>query len=134
MKRIALIAVVLIGCSSKPAAPPPSPTPPATTEPAPPTPPPNDPPPTPPPPTPPNDPPPTPTGSGTGSATGPGIAAKCGDGDACAAGLECVKYLGIAGPRGPQFKTCEKRCKVTGDCPTGRTCRTIADGPGQVCR
>jgi hypothetical protein len=131
MKRIAIIAVVLFGCSSKPAAPPPSPTPPVTTEPAPapaPT----------PAPTPPNDPPPAPepTGSATGSGapTGPGIAAKCGDGDTCAAGLECVKYFGIAGPRGPQFKTCEKRCKVTGDCPTGRSCRTIADGPGQVCR
>jgi hypothetical protein len=130
MKRIAIIAAMLIGCSSKPSAPPPNPTPPVTNEPVPS--------PTPPPTTTPrhNDPPPTPTGSGTGSAApaGPGIGEKCGDGDACAAGLECVKYLGIAGGRGPQFKTCEKRCKVTGDCPTGRTCRTIADGPGQVCR
>jgi len=58
---------------------------------------------------------------------------KCGDGDACDAGLECVKYYGIAGPRGPEFKTCEKRCKADSDC-GDKHCRTIADGPGQVCR
>jgi hypothetical protein len=107
-----------------------------------------------------NSPPPTPTpppstGTGTGSstdtgtgggssgsggttqgppATGPGIAEKCGDNDACAAGLECVHYRGIAGAAGPEFKTCEKRCKGADDCTDGRKCATIADGPGKVCR
>lgn len=84
-------------------------------------------------------------GSGAGSsagggptqgppATGPGIAQKCGDNDACAAGLECVHYRGIAGAAGPEFKTCEKRCDGKSACPDGRKCATIADGPGRVCR
>jgi hypothetical protein len=102
-----------------------------------------------------NSPPPTPTpppgtggsntGSGAGSsegsgttqgppATGPGIAEKCGDNDACAAGLECVHYRGIAGAAGPEFKTCEKRCDKDPACPDGKRCATIADGPGRVCR
>jgi hypothetical protein len=65
---------------------------------------------------------------------GPGIGETCGAGDACAQGLTCVKYFGIAGPRGGEFKSCEIRCSGTGDCPTGHNCITIADGPGQVCR
>jgi hypothetical protein len=59
---------------------------------------------------------------------------NCGDGDACAKGLECVKYYGIAGARGPQFKTCEVKCDKKQACPSGTKCITIADGPGQVCR
>ena len=58
----------------------------------------------------------------------------CGDGDACEDGLVCVRYYGIAGTRGPAFKSCEQRCKGDGDCPDGQACVTIADGPGQVCR
>ena len=58
----------------------------------------------------------------------------CADGK-CAAGLECVAYYGIAGPRGPQFTSCEIRCGMAGKgCPEGQKCITIADGPGQVCR
>jgi hypothetical protein len=103
-----------------------------------------------------NSPPPTPTpppgtgdtGSGSSAGSGsseggttqgppasaPGIAQKCGDNDACAAGLECVHYRGIAGAAGPEFKTCEKRCDKDPTCPEGKRCATIADGPGKVCR
>lgn len=52
----------------------------------------------------------------------------------CAAGLTCVEYYGIAGPRGPKFTSCEIPCKGGGACPKGQTCHTVADGPGQVCR
>jgi len=58
----------------------------------------------------------------------------CGAGDRCAAGLSCVKYYGFAGPRGPEFKSCEVRCKDSSGCPKGTTCLTVSDGPGQVCR
>jgi hypothetical protein len=70
------------------------------------------------------------TPAGTGSAIGQ----DCGAGDVCANGLECVKYYGIAGARGPQFKTCEVKCDKKKACPSGTSCVTIADGPGQVCR
>lgn len=64
-----------------------------------------------------------------------GIGEECGANDACAAGLVCVTYYGIAGPRGPEFKSCEVRCGgKTKSCPSGTSCVTIADGPGQVCR
>jgi hypothetical protein len=66
--------------------------------------------------------------------TAPGVGQKCGDNDLCAQGTECVSYLGIAGARGPQFKTCEIKCGADKQCPTGLACKTIADGPGQVCR
>lgn len=52
----------------------------------------------------------------------------------CATGLTCVRYRGIAGARGPELTSCEVRCGAGGQCPEGQTCRTIADGPGQVCR
>jgi hypothetical protein len=45
-----------------------------------------------------------------------------------------VSYYGIAGPRGPQFKTCEIKCDKPTKCPAGTSCGVIADGPGQVCR
>src|SRR5690349_10390717 len=65
----------------------------------------------------------------------PKMGENCGSGDSCGAGLTCVSYFGVAGASGPKFKTCEVKC---GDkmpaCPSGTTCRTIADGPGQVCR
>lgn len=76
--------------------------------------------------------------AGSGSATGgPGIGEKCGEGDACAQGLTCVSYYGIAGAKGPQFKTCEIKCDKDHEetvCPKGTHCATIADGPGSVCR
>lgn len=120
MKRIAIaLAVVLgsaCGCSSK--SPPPStqPAPPATTAPA---------------PTPSNT---EPATTQSAPAAGPGIGEKCGDGDACGAGTTCVKYYGIAGPRGPEFKTCEIKCEDDSACPKDRKCATVADGPGRVCR
>ena len=91
---------------------------------------------------------PEPTTEGSGSAAGsstdpvatdtnPGMGEKCGEADACAKGFECVSYYGIAGARGPQFKTCEIRCEMQNKesvCPKGTQCTTIADGPGQVCR
>lgn len=67
-------------------------------------------------------------------ATAPGIGEKCGAADACAPPATCVGYYGIAGKRGPEFKTCEIKCDPTTTCPDGKTCRTIADGPGSVCR
>jgi len=90
---------------------------------------------------PPTPPPPSGSGSSDGSGTtqgppapAPGIAETCGDNDACAAGLECVHYRGIAGAAGPEFKTCEKRCDGDAACPSGKHCATVADGPGRVCR
>jgi hypothetical protein len=68
------------------------------------------------------------------AANGPTLGQPCGDGDTCASGLACVKYYGIAGPRGPEFKSCEIRCKADDACPPAHRCVTIADGPGQVCR
>jgi hypothetical protein len=117
MKR-ALLLFALVACSSKsssPTAPPPAP---APTE---------------------NG---SGSGSGSGSATdsvadGPGMGKACGENDACAPGYECIKYYGIAGARGPQFKTCEIRCEKNSEeavCPKGTHCATVADGPGQVCR
>ena len=81
-----------------------------------------------------------PSGSGTGEPApnwpkaAPGIGENCGDKDACAKGLTCVAYYGIAGARGPQFKTCEIKCTADANCPADHKCITIADGPGQVCR
>ncbi len=58
----------------------------------------------------------------------------CG-GTVCAAGLTCVTYYGIAGPRGPELKSCERVCGEGKPlCPQGESCITIADGPGPVCR
>jgi hypothetical protein len=96
-------------------------------------------------------PPAAPPAEGSGSAAGytgsastdpladvnPGMGDTCGPNDACARGYECVKYYGIAGARGPQFKTCEIRCEMQNKesaCPPNSKCTTIADGPGQVCR
>ena len=77
-----------------------------------------------------------PAGSATTPATAPKMGEKCGDGDSCAAGLTCVSYYGIAGAKGPQFKSCEIKCgaQEKSPCPDGTKCTTIADGPGQVCR
>ncbi|NVB82095.1 MAG: hypothetical protein HOV81_27180 [Kofleriaceae bacterium] len=117
MKRFAIALIVVLGsacgCSSK------SPTP--STQPA-------------PPPaegsaTPSNTEPPT-----TQAAAAPGIGETCGEGDSCAPPATCVKYYGIAGARGPEFKTCEVKCEDDSACPSGRKCATIADGPGRVCR
>jgi hypothetical protein len=81
---------------------------------------------------------PGPGSNGTGSAEepapkGPGIGENCAPDDSCGEGA-CTKYFGIAGPRGPQFKTCEIRCSTGTTCEGDRKCVTIADGPGQVCR
>ena len=53
----------------------------------------------------------------------------------CGGDYKCVSYYGIAGPKGPEFKTCEISCATKGSkCPSGTKCTTIADGPGKVCR
>ena len=70
----------------------------------------------------------------TAAAPAPAISEKCGANDACAEGATCVSYYGIAGPQGPQFKSCEIKCDSDAKCPTGRKCVTVADGPGRVCR
>jgi hypothetical protein len=80
------------------------------------------------------EPPPTGSTASAGSAAGPGIEEPCGPSDHCAPGLTCIAYYGFAGPRGPQFKSCEIRCKDDSVCPKGRTCVTVSDGPGRVCR
>jgi hypothetical protein len=72
-------------------------------------------------------------GQPTPSGAGPKLGEPCGPGDACGEG-SCVSYRGIAGARGPEFKSCEIRCDAKGQCAGGRKCTTIADGPGQVCR
>lgn len=60
--------------------------------------------------------------------------APCDD-KGCGGGFECKAYYGIAGPKGPQMKTCEISCSAKGaKCPDGTKCITIADGPGRVCR
>jgi len=56
----------------------------------------------------------------------------CGD-HTCGPGLECARYYGIAGPRGPEFTQCVLRCAKDKSCPGNQTCVTIADGPGEVC-
>jgi uncharacterized protein YjbJ (UPF0337 family) len=59
----------------------------------------------------------------------------CGAGDQCVAGTTCKSYYGIAGPAGPEFKSCEVPCdRASKACPAGSTCVTVADGPGSVCR
>jgi hypothetical protein len=77
-------------------------------------------------------------GSSTGGSSGgkalPKQSQPCDPGGKCDSGLECVKYYGILGPRGPQFTSCEIRCSEGGKCPTEQSCRIIADGPGRVCR
>jgi len=59
----------------------------------------------------------------------PARGAACATG-ACAEGLTCVAFSGIAGN---QMDVCEVQCGAGGTCPTGETCRDIADGPQQVC-
>jgi eight-cysteine-cluster-containing protein len=77
-----------------------------------------------------------PDGAGKGSpaAGGVGQGESCAGDVPCAKGLTCVKYYGIAGPRGPEFASCERRCSGKGGCPSGQSCVAIADGPGEVCR
>jgi eight-cysteine-cluster-containing protein len=60
----------------------------------------------------------------------------CGD-KTCKPGQECMTYYGVAGSSGPEFKSCEWRCKPGSKdttCPAGTRCVTIADGPGSICR
>lgn len=64
---------------------------------------------------------------------GPKLGEPCNADGVCGEGA-CVTYYGIAGPRGPAFKSCEVRCDPTTACPSGKQCVTVADGPGQVCR
>jgi hypothetical protein len=77
------------------------------------------------------------TGSGSGTPTAgeerPKLGEPCAANDVCGEGT-CVKYYGIAGPRGGEFKSCEIRCDADGRCEGSRKCITVADGPGQVCR
>lgn len=66
---------------------------------------------------------------------GPDQGQQCAPGDRCADGLTCIKYYGVAGAAGPELSSCEIPCGAGKPvCPTGQTCRIIADGPGQVCR
>ena len=140
MKKLITTLVFVVACksssttTSQPSTtePQPSPTP---TEPAPTTPPPT---PTTPEPTPeqkPPEPDKPPTRPDPRPSAPPKMGENCGSGDSCGPGLTCVSYYGVAGARGPQFKTCEVKCDKKGaKCPDGTKCVTVADGPGQVCR
>lgn len=75
---------------------------------------------------------PPPADSGAPAEPGGG-GAVCGD-KTCAADEQCIEYYGIAGPSGPKFKECGIPCPSGKGCPEGKTCQTIADGPGPVCR
>lgn len=79
---------------------------------------------------------PTPGTSPAPAATDPtAFGAECSEAKACAAGLSCTTYYGIAGPSGPAFHSCEVPCgQDKAQCPDATTCVTIADGPGMVCR
>lgn len=79
----------------------------------------------------PSQPPPAPPGPP--APAGPGLGEPCAPGDVCREG-QCVSYFGIAGARGPEFKSCEIKCDAGTACPPDLECITIADGPGQVCR
>ncbi len=57
----------------------------------------------------------------------------CGE-KTCAAGETCIEYYGIAGPNGPRFQTCGIPCGPKRTCPDGKSCVTVADGPGDVCQ
>jgi hypothetical protein len=117
--KLALATILLAACSSSSPSPAPTPTPTPAPTPA-------------PTPTPTPDPSPTPPAADASVATG---GEKCGDKPACVAPETCVSYYGIAGARGPQFHSCEIKCTPKGnDCPSGKKCTTIADGPGSVCR
>jgi hypothetical protein len=69
------------------------------------------------------------------AATLPSKAGMPCDEKGCGGGYECKSYFGIAGPKGPEFKSCEIPCSAkSAKCPAGTKCTNIADGPGQVCR
>ncbi len=74
----------------------------------------------------------------TGGAVTPAaeaFGAPCSETTACAQGLSCTTYYGIAGPSGPSFHSCEIPCGADKpQCPGNTKCVTVADGPGQVCR
>jgi hypothetical protein len=76
--------------------------------------------------------------SSSGSATDSGVDlsklhATC-PAAGCPMGLTAVSYLGIAGPSGPSFCSCEIPCgSEAGACPSGLSCSYVADGPGNVC-
>ncbi|MGC4089771.1 MAG: hypothetical protein QM756_18180 [Polyangiaceae bacterium] len=78
-------------------------------------------------------------GAGAGGSAGAGsfdlskLNSDCVNG-ACPTGLTPIKYYGIAGPSGPEFCSCSIPCSdASVKCPSGSSCQTIADGPGQVC-
>lgn len=76
-----------------------------------------------------------PATGGTETPAAEAFGAECSDTKACASGLTCATYYGIAGPSGPAFHSCEIACGPDKpQCPGATTCVTIADGPGMVCR
>lgn len=74
------------------------------------------------------------SGDGDSDKPMPAQGQPCPEG-ACAEGLTCISYYGIAGSKGPKFTSCERPCAANlQPCPEGQRCVVIADGPGQVCR
>jgi len=57
--------------------------------------------------------------------------------EGCPDPLECLQYCGIAGcGGGGTFTSCEIPCSMSApdSCPSGQTCFSISDGPGDVCQ
>jgi hypothetical protein len=49
-------------------------------------------------------------------------------GKTCAPPEQCIRYFGVAGPSIP-LSTCGIPCGAQGECPDGKRCEAIADGP-----
>ena len=73
-------------------------------------------------------------GDGKAPAVDPGPGGPACGNKTCAADEQCISYYGVAGPAGPKFQECGIPCQKGGECPAGKKCQTIADGPGPVCR
>ena len=56
---------------------------------------------------------------------------RCGDA-VCAPPEQCIRYYGVAGPSIPLY-ACGLPCGEQGECPDGKRCEAIADGP-RMCR
>jgi hypothetical protein len=50
----------------------------------------------------------------------------------CTAPEQCIRYYGVAGPSIALY-TCGLPCGEQGECPDGKRCEAIADGP-RMCR
>jgi hypothetical protein len=71
--------------------------------------------------------------AGSGGVSLDDLGTPCAQGQ-CPDGLTAVTYCGIAGCDVGAFCSCEIPCGENAQlCPSGTTCATISDGPGDVC-